>query len=119
MAVTEAFLASCRTAIEASPELAAFRTAYAAFDAAPRSSKGRYWRAAFDDAQAGLSPAYRVKKLVRETVQALADGTVTAMERETAYRTLAGQYAPSVREPQSTTEVAAELQRVIQEDRVK
>lgn len=118
MAVTEAFLSSCRDAIEASPELAAFRTAYAAFDAAPRSSKGRYWRAAYDDAQAGLSPAYRVKKVVRDTVQALADGTVTAMERESAYRTLAGQYVPNVREPQLPAEAAAELQRVIQEDRV-
>lgn len=113
MAVTEAFLASCRTAVEATPELTAFRAAYALYDAATRANKSRYWRLAFDDAQAGLSPAYRLKKVCRETVLALADATVTASERESAYRTLATQYVPDVPEPAPVEQEQAELQRLI------
>lgn len=113
MAVTESFLASCRTAIDLHPEVAAFRAAYALYDAASRADKGRYWRLAFDDAQTGLSPAYRLKKLVREVIASLADATVTPAEREAAYRTLGGEYVPAVPEPTPIEQEQLELQRLI------
>lgn len=116
MAVTESFLASCRTSIELHPEFTAFRTAYTAFDTAPRAQKGAYWRLAFDDAQTGLSPAYRLKKVIRDVIAATADTTVSRTEREEAYRTLSSQYVPAVTEPKERAEEVAELHRLILED---
>ncbi len=116
MAVAESFLTSCRTVIAALPELTAFRTAYALFDAAARANKGRYWCLAFDDAQAGMSPAYRLKKAIRDTVNGHADAPTTQSDRESAYRTLAAQYVPALERPRDNADELAELHRLIQED---
>jgi hypothetical protein len=99
MAVTTALLNSCRTQILASAEYAAFRAAYASYASASRASRPAYWQAAYGDNQPGLSPAYRLRKFARETVAGLADATVTAGERETAYQTLAAEYVPNAPQP--------------------
>lgn len=104
MAVTTAFLTTCRTAIRLSSELTGFQTAYALFAAATGATRSLYWNRAYSDAQAGLSPAYRLRKLIRETVTANADITITPGEQQTAYGLLVDEFAPKVGQPMSTVE---------------
>lgn len=115
MAVTESFLATCRTAIELLPELTTFRDAYSSFDTCSRNDKGLYWHAAYGDAQSGLSPAYRLRAAIRETVRANG-GSVTAIDQESAYQTLVGQYVPNINKPIPADQEQAELQRILLED---
>lgn len=116
MAVTTAFLNSCRTQIVASAEYTAFNTAYAAYASASRASKPGYWHAAFGDNQAGLSPAYRLNKLIRDTIRGLADSTISPSEYESAYRTLSAEYVPDTQRPNDANEERAALQQALIED---
>lgn len=116
MPITVSFLNTCRAAVNASAELAAFRAAQAAYGAAARPDKARLYQACYGDAQAGLSPAYRLRAAVREAVRASADATVSPLEQEEAYRTLVGEYAPHVRRPQTALEDQADLEAALLED---
>ena len=116
MAVTATFLASCRTAIEASAAYDAYNAAHAAYAAASRSARPALWHAAYGDGQVGLSPAYRLKAEIREAVLALADSTVTALERESACRTLVEQYVAAPKPPRTAIEEQTELQKLLTED---
>ena len=110
--VSTTLMDTFRSAVEDEPELAAFRTAYAAFDAASRADKGGYWQAAFDDAQAGMSPAYRLKRAIRGVVASLG-GSLTPLGREAAYRALAAQYVPEVPPPAPAEQEAVALQQLL------
>jgi hypothetical protein len=116
MPVAAAFLPSCRARILTTPEHAAFAAAYAAFASASRADRLRYWRAAYDDARDGLSPAYRLRREIRGTVAALADAAVTRAERESAYETLSAEYVPAVRAPLGAARQAAALRTLLDED---
>lgn len=110
MAASTTFLNTCRTQIEASTELSTFRTAYASFDTASHSDKARYWQAAFGDNQSGLSPAYRLRKFIRETVTGQAEiSSLAPSDREPAIATLSSEYVPSVSPPLDNPAEAAAL----------
>lgn len=112
MPVTESFLATCRTAIELTAQFTAYRTAYALYDAASTAAdKAVYWNDCFSDAQLGQSPAMALKKAIRETVLANADATITATERESAYRTLKAYYVGDPAPPLND----AERQKIIED----
>lgn len=118
MATTAAFLATCRTAIEATPELSAFRTALLALGAASRAARPALWNALYDDAQAGHSPALRLRKAIRDAVNANAGESVTALERESTYRDFAAEYAPQYPRPTDAVTEKTELERLIREDQL-
>lgn len=113
MAVTAAFLDTCRGLIAATPELTAFRAAYATYNSAARADKARYWNACFSDAQAGMSPAYRLRKVIRDTVSAQGVASLTALEVQDAYRTLVGEYVQKPERPMTAPEEEAALQSLL------
>ena len=112
MPVTEAFLASCRTQIDADPVLTTYRTAYGLYDAASQANKGVYWNLTFSDSS-GVSPAMALKQLIRGTVLSLADTTLNGLERESAYRTLSGEYVAQPQPPKDAATEMAELQQLL------
>lgn len=116
MAITNALLSSCHAQIVASVAYSTFTAAHAAFVAGSRTARPALWHAAYGDAQAGLSPAYRLKKFIRDTVAGLAASTVTPSERETAYQTLVAQYVTTPNRPNNVLEEQAELQKLLTED---
>lgn len=115
MPYTETFLSTCRASINAQPEVATFRTAFAAFETASHNSKGAQWVAVYSDAQSGMSPAYQLRKVIRDTTTALAisTGGISPTEREEAIRTLCGQYVPDVTRPLTNEQEAAALQELL------
>lgn len=120
MPISTDFLNTCRTSIIAQPEYTAFNTAHAAYVSASRASKPVYWVAAYDNAQAGQSPAYRLHAAIRSVVtsQAAISGGLSDGERETAIQTLAAEYIPNTKRPRDAVQEAAELDKLIREDRV-
>lgn len=118
MPITDSFMASCRAAIDDLPELTTFRAALAALAGATRAARPALYQAAYGDNQAGLSPAYRLRKAIRDTVGATADATVSPGERETAYATLAAEFAPAYAPPTPADQEQAELERLILEDQL-
>jgi hypothetical protein len=117
MPTTAAYLTTCRTAIAASPELTAFRTAIALI-AGTRTNRARYWWLAYNDAQAGMSPAYRLRKSIRDTVNANADATISLTERESAYQSFVLEFAPTMTRPMDAAQEQAELERLLIEDQL-
>lgn len=118
MPITDAFMAACRAAVANLPELTAFRAALAALAGASRAARPALYQAAYGDNQAGLSPAYRLRKAIRDTVGATADATVSPGEREAAYATLAAEFAPAYAPPTPADQEQAELERLILEDQL-
>lgn len=116
MPITDAFMASCRSAIATSSELTAFRSALTALAGATRATRPALYQACYGDNQAGLSPAYRLRKYIRDTVQALAATTVTPGERETAYQTLTGEFVPASPVPTPADQEQAKLQTLLIEE---
>lgn len=110
MPIAQSFLDTCTTSILLLPELTTFRTAYALYDAASQTDRPGYWADAFDDAQSGLSPAYRLRKAIRDIVRSTVDATISPTEREEAYRTLTALYVPDIKPPRPYAEEAADLQ---------
>jgi len=120
MALTDSFLATCRAAIALLPELATFRTAKTLAETGTRAQRTAAWNAAYSDAQAGLSPAYRLRKAVRDTVNAQADtaGTLGLLDRESAYQTLVAEVVTTVPPPSSAAAEYAAFQRLVTEDQL-
>jgi hypothetical protein len=116
VAVTVTLLNNCRTALAGRPELTAYQTARDAYGAGSDAARPALWYAAFGDNQANLSPAYRLKVAIRETIAQQADATVTPAERETAYRQLVSEYVQDVPKPTSRTDEQADLVAAINED---
>jgi len=111
MPYTESFLSTCRTTISATAEYTAFQTALTNYTSSSASNRHRYWTAAYDNAQAGQSPAYRLHAAVRGavTAQAAITGGISETERETAIRTLAAEYIPNIKRPLRDAEEQAAL----------
>lgn len=114
MPVTASFLDTCRTAIYALPERAAFLASLATASGASRPARAAAWLRTFGDNQAGGSPAYRLRKAIRDVVQAQADtaGTLSPLDRESAYRTLVAEQGTHARQPASDAVENAEFQRL-------
>lgn len=117
MAASAAFLTTCRAAIILQPEYTAFNTALSSFATSSRSQRSYYWQQCFDDGQAGLSPAYRLRAAIRGVVTSLqARNGVTDLDRETAVQTLCREYVGEQRRPTNAVEEAALLQQAIVQD---
>ena len=108
MPLTAAYLAACRTAILALPELTTFRNARAILDTGPRPDRLTAWYAAFAPTSTGQSLAYQLLRAIRNALNAQGDatGNVTLLDRESAYRTFAAEFVPTINKP---AEGAAEL----------
>lgn len=120
MPVTASFLATCRTAVSALPELTAFRAALASVGTGATSGARRAaWSACYDDSLSPLkSPAYRLRKAILDTVAAEADiaATLSPLDRAAAYRTLRDEFVPAHAAPPSLAAESAELQQALLDD---
>lgn len=103
MPVPTTFLATCRTAIAASAEWTAFTAAGALSGTATRAARKAQWAALYAPGTTGTSVAGRLRKAIREIVNAKADtsqisnaNVITVSERETCYATLVAEYVPVV-----------------------
>ena len=99
MAVSDSFLATCRLAVQALPELTAFKSALAALEQADDGAQQARWRAAYSDAQSGASPAYRLRFAIRGVIGNNATVDHSNQDRELAYRTLAAEVCPERQQP--------------------
>jgi hypothetical protein len=116
MPVTDSFLSTCRTAVNLLPELTTFRAALATVGAGSSAERRAAWAACFDDNRStDKSPAYRLRKAIRDTVRAEADaaGTLSPLDRESAYRTISAEFVPDVAKPHEQARESEELQRLL------
>lgn len=122
MALTDAFLAVCRTKVEALSELTAFRTAGALADGS-RAERLAQWGRLYSPGTDATSPASRLSAAIRATVHAEADkygaagsGVVSAQERMIATATMQGEYVPAITKPLSGADELALLNAALDED---
>lgn len=104
MPASLAFLNTALATIRDTPEYAAFQTALLAYSAAGEEQKQAKWNAAYSDNQAGLSPAYRLRRAIRAVVvntQASEEVTLSRADAEAAYVYLVEQVAPASAPPVS------------------
>lgn len=119
MALTDAFLNTCRTAIASLAELTAFRTAYATFSSSSRASRLGYWHAVYTPGGTdATSPAHTLRVAIRGVINAQADiaGTLSPLDREQAYRTLNAEYVTVVERPPTDAEEQAAFQTLFFQD---
>ena len=111
MALTDAFVQTCRTAINLTPEVTAFRTAAAAALTGTRTARIAAWYATYSPGVNGLCPALSLRKAIRDTVNAQADisGALGPLDRESAYRTLSAEFVPDYARPPSDADESAAL----------
>ena len=113
MAISNAFLTTCRTAIDSLTELTAYRAATAALDTAGELDKRAKWTLAYNDAQTGGSPALRLRMAIRSVVAGQDLSALSIPERETAYQTLAGIYLRDDEKPPTPAEEVAALTELV------
>jgi|GEM_PF-6134680 len=120
MALTDSFLVTCRGVIDDLDELTTYRDALANIASASRASRVAAWHAAYSPTTTGQSPAYLLRKAIRDTVNAQADiaGTLGPLERESAYSQLAGEYVSTYPKPLDDNQEQAELEKLIRLDRL-
>jgi len=121
MALTTAFVNTCRSAVLAPlAELTAFRAALAVAQSGTRATRVAAWYATYSPGTDGLSPAYNLRRAVRDVVNAKADaaGTMSPSERELAYQQLVAEVVPDTSRPISDAEEATALETLIREDRL-
>lgn len=102
MAVSASITAICQAAILKLADLGTFQTAYNAVIGASSDNKLAAWRLCFDVSvqQVGThSPAYRLKRAIREAIRGNDDGTLSPTDRETLYQSLVSLYVPSMTRP--------------------
>lgn len=118
MAVTNAFLTTCRNAVGSLAELSAFRTSLASLQSATRAERIRVWHATYSPTSTGQSLAYQLRLAIRNTVNAQADiaGTLSPLDRESAYRTMDTEFVPEMARPLSDDQEHAELEKLLRED---
>jgi len=116
MPITTAFLNACRALVLRHTEYTEFVAAHAAFAAAARADRPVLWQAAYGNGQVGQSPAYRLRKVIRDVVTAQVDAGVNRNDREGAYQTLAAELVAAVKPPKNALDEQAELQAALIED---
>lgn len=109
MAISETLLGTCRTLVAALPELTAFNTAFATFNATTGDSQQAAWLSLYGDNQAEMSLAYRLRRAIRDVVIANMTSDIDGLSRELAYRTLAAEVVREAARPQTAAEETAEL----------
>ena len=121
MAVTDAFIATCRTRVLASAQLAAYNAAGALANDT-RAERVAQWGRLFNADSRGTSVAVRTRAEIRGIVNAEADilaataGTVVGREeRETLAATLIADYTPDLPRPTSDAVELANIQRIIEQ----
>lgn len=120
MALTTAFLNTCRSAIASLAELTAFRESLALTDAATRAERIAAWHATFSPDGDGICPAHSLRQAIRGVVHAQADlsGALGTLDRESAYRTLAAEFVPVYPRPATDDEANAAFEQLLLEDRL-
>ena len=120
MALSDAFLNTCRTAIASLPELTTFRASLATALTGTRTARRAAWSATFSLGTGGSSPALGLRQAIRSTVNAQADssGALGVLDRESAYRTLATEFAPDYSKPPSDAEESAALNLILQQEQL-
>lgn len=113
MALTTAFLNSCRTSINSLAELTTFRTALAAVGTGTRAERLAAWTAAYSPTATSQSLAYCLRVAIREVIKAAADGGQGPLDLESAYQTLAAEYVPDATKPNDAVREAAELDQLL------
>lgn len=109
MALTTAFLNTCRTSINSLSELSAFRTALAAVGMGTRAERLAAWTAAYaPPATGGQSLAYQLRAAIRGVINAAADGGQGPLDLASAYTTLSAEFAPDATKPNDAVQEAAE-----------
>lgn len=93
MTVSPSFLATCKAAALLLPEYATFAAALAALSSAAEEDRQARWRDCYSDAQAGMSPAYRFRRAVRDVIANNATNDHSPADRESAYQTLTADLA--------------------------
>lgn len=115
MALTTAFLTTCRAAIALLPELTTFRASLATATSGNRAARIAAWHATFTPGLGGSSPALALRKAIRDTINAQADasGALGLLDRECAVSTLSAEYAPHIERPASDAAEAAAYQQAL------
>lgn len=120
---TEAFLTTCRSAVALLPELATFRAAGTVTDASTRAERRAAWHTRHSPVGSLPSLANRLRKTIRDVVNAEADkqaatgsGVVATADRESAYQTLIAEFVPIPDRPRSDPDELAALQAALDED---
>lgn len=108
MALTTAFLNSCRTSINSLAELTTFRTALAAVGTGTRAERLAAWTAAYSPTATGPSLAYQLRVAIRGVINAAADGGQGPLDLASAYTTLSAEFAPDATKPNDAVQEAAE-----------
>ena len=106
MAVSASFLATALATIQSTPEYATFTAALARLSAAAEDDRQARWNDAYSDGQVGLSPAYRLRRAIRDAITntAVSSGvTLSPADAEGAYQTLVAQVAPEGQPPAPAT----------------
>lgn len=118
MALTTAFLNTCREAVGQLAELATFRAALQLAQNARRANRIAAWHAAYSPTTAGPSPAYLLRQAIRDTINAQADiaGTLGPLDRESAYRTVVAEFVPTYPKPPTDEQEQAALEQLLRED---
>lgn len=118
MALTTAFLNTCRTAVGSLTELTTFRAALRVAQGSRRADRIAAWHAAYSPTTSGPSPAYNLRRAIRDTVNAQADiaGTLGQLDRESAVRTVAAEFVPDFARPPSDDQEQAALEQLLRED---
>ncbi len=106
MPASASFLATALAAIQSSAPYAAFQAALAALSAAPEDSRQAAWNRCYADAQLGLSPAYQLRRSIRDAIANTEASTATALsptDTEAAYQLLVAQIVPDGLPPAPAT----------------
>ena len=108
------------TSVRGLPELTAFRNALADIASATRADRLAAWHAAYTPTATGPSLVQQLRKAIRDVINAQADseGTLSPLERESMYRTLVAEFAPSSDRPQTDDEEYATLQQLLRADQL-
>lgn len=107
MALTDAFVTTCRTAITGSgntpaiAELTAFRAALSDVGNGGRAARIAAWNATYAPDINGTSPALALRKAIRGVVQAQATGAQGPLDLESAIQTLTTEFVPVYPKPPS------------------
>ncbi len=102
MPASASFLAACATAIGLLPERTAFAAAQVTLSAAGEDNRQAAWNTLYNDGQASLSLAYRLRRAIRDVVsnvQVSQGVTLSLADVEAANQALSASAVPEVAAP--------------------
>lgn len=117
MAASASFLNTCQAAIVLLPQYTAFQAAWQALSAAPEAIRLAAWQACYGDGQLGQSPAYNLRRAIRDVIANTKVSLATVLspgDTEAAYQYLAGLLVPDADQPELLPQAASAV--LTQED---